>query len=64
MFSRGPDVIDAMTSLTLAPPHEQITAPLDSTDAEPILDALPLLDHRTLQRAIGRPRMPSCSSTA
>jgi pSer/pThr/pTyr-binding forkhead associated (FHA) protein len=37
---------------------EQITAPLDARDAEPILDALTLLDHRTRQRAIGRRLAP------
>ncbi len=36
----------------------QITAPLDAGDAEPILDALPLLDHRTRQRAVGRRLAP------
>jgi hypothetical protein len=58
LFCREPDVIDAMTSLTVAPPREQITAPLESPDAEPILDALPLLDHRTSQRAIRRRLAP------
>ena len=51
-------MIDAMTSLTLAPPHDQLTAPLDSPATEPILDALPLLDHRTRQRAISRRLAP------
>jgi hypothetical protein len=37
---------------------EQLTAPLDATDTEPILDALALLDHRTRQRAIGRRLAP------
>jgi pSer/pThr/pTyr-binding forkhead associated (FHA) protein len=37
---------------------EQITAPLDARDTEPILDALALLDHRTRQRAIGRRLAP------
>jgi hypothetical protein len=37
---------------------EQITAPLDAGDTEPILDALPLLDHRTRHRAIGRRLAP------
>jgi hypothetical protein len=58
LFYRRLDVIDAMTSLTVASPHEQITAPLESPDAEPIVDALPLLDHRTRQRAIGRRLAP------
>jgi hypothetical protein len=58
LFYREPDVIDDMTSLTVAPPHEQITAPLESPATEPILDALPLLDHRTRQRAIGRRLAP------
>jgi hypothetical protein len=58
LFYRAPDVIDDMTSLTVAPPHDQLTAPLDSPDAEPILDAVPLLDHRTRQRAIGRRLAP------
>ncbi len=37
---------------------EQITAPIYSGDTEPILDALPLLDHRTLHRAISRRLAP------
>jgi FHA domain-containing protein len=58
LFSRPVDVIDAMTSLTAAPTREQLTAPIDAGDAEPILDALALLDHRTRQRAIGRRLAP------
>jgi hypothetical protein len=58
LFSRTVDVIDAMTSRTAAPPREQLTAPIDAGDAEPILDALALLDHRTRQRAIGRRLAP------
>ncbi len=37
---------------------EQVTGPIDSGDAEPILDAVPLLDHRTRHRAIGRRLAP------
>lgn len=37
---------------------EQVTARLDTTDTEPILDALALLDHRTRHRAIGRRLAP------
>lgn len=40
------------------PVVDQITAPLDAGDAEPILDALPLLDHRTRHRAVGRRLAP------
>ncbi len=40
------------------PGVEHVTAPLDATDSEPILDALDLLDHRTRQRAIGRRLAP------
>jgi FHA domain len=58
LFSQQPDVIDAMTSLTATPPREQVTAPIDAGEAEPVLDALPLLDHRTRQRAIGRRLAP------
>lgn len=58
MFCRAGDVIDVMTTLTVAPPHEQITAPLESPATKPILDALPLLDHRTSQRAIRRRLAP------
>jgi hypothetical protein len=54
-----------MTSMTTqAPPistepvADQITAALDAGDAEPILDALPLLDHRTRHRAVGRRLAP------
>jgi FHA domain len=43
---------------TPEPTVEQITAPLDARDTEPILDALSLLDHRTRQRAIGRRLAP------
>jgi FHA domain len=57
-FSRAVDVIDAMTSLTTAPPREQLTAPIDAGEAEPILDALALLDNRTRQRAIRRRLAP------
>jgi FHA domain-containing protein len=54
-----------MTPMTTHPPLlspepavEQITAPIYSGDAEPILDALPLLDHRTRNRAISRRLAP------
>jgi hypothetical protein len=47
-----------MTSLVSAPPRDRITEALDSPATEPILDALPLLDHRTRQRAIGRRLAP------
>jgi hypothetical protein len=40
------------------PVVDQITAPLDAGDAEPILDALHLLDHRTRHRAVGRRLAP------
>ena len=50
-----------MTTQALISPEssvEQLTAPLVAGDTEPILDALPLLDHRTRQRAIGRHLAP------
>jgi hypothetical protein len=37
---------------------EQVTAPLEAGATEAVLDALPLLDHRTRQRAIGRRLAP------
>jgi FHA domain-containing protein len=40
------------------PGLEQLTAPLEAPDTEPILDALALLDHRTRHRAIGRRLAP------
>src|SRR5690242_4916282 len=52
LFCRGADVIHGMTTLTVAPPHGQITAPLESPATEAIRDSLGLLDHRTRQRAI------------
>ncbi len=46
------------TELAVAPPHEQVTAPLAAPATEAILDSLTLLDHRTRQRAIGRHLAP------
>ena len=46
------------TELTPAPPHERATAPLAAPPTEAILDSLPLLDHRTRHRAIGRHLAP------
>jgi hypothetical protein len=43
---------------TVARPDEQKTAPLEAPDAEPILDSLDLLDHRTRSRAIPRRLAP------
>jgi hypothetical protein len=43
---------------TVAPPAEQTTAPLEASDAEPNLDSLPLLDHRTRSRAISQHLAP------
>lgn len=58
MFCRRADVIDDMTTVTVAPPHDQITAPLESPATETILESLGLLDHRTRQCAIGRRLAP------
>jgi pSer/pThr/pTyr-binding forkhead associated (FHA) protein len=61
-FYLGLDDMTPMTTqaplITPEPTVEQITAPLDARDTEPILDALALLDHRTRQRAIGRRLAP------
>jgi pSer/pThr/pTyr-binding forkhead associated (FHA) protein len=61
-FYLGLDDMTPMTTqaplITPEPTAEQITAPLDARDTEPILDALALLDHRTRQRAIGRRLAP------
>jgi len=43
---------------TAVPPREQDTAPLEAATAEPILDSLALLDHRTRSRAISRRLAP------
>jgi FHA domain len=43
---------------TVAPPAEQTTAPLEASDAEPILDSYPLLEHRTRSRAISQRLAP------
>ena len=62
MFSRGLGDMTPMT--TQAPPIppesslDQVTGPIDPGATEPILDALPLLDHRTRHRAIGRRLAP------
>jgi hypothetical protein len=66
LFCRALDEIDTMTTqappissgLTIAPPREQITEPLESPATEAILDSLALLDHRTRHRAIGRRLAP------
>ena len=39
-------------------PPSRTTAPLEAGATEPILDSLPLLDHRTRSRAIGRRLAP------
>ena len=49
------------TEAPLIPPEttaEQITAPLEAGEVEPVLDSLNLLDHRTRHRAIGRRLAP------
>src|ERR1700759_2818141 len=46
------------TEPAVAPPHEQVTAPLEAPATEAILDSLTLLDHRTRDRAIGRHLAP------
>ena len=43
---------------TIAPSHEQETAPLEASNTEPVLDSLPLLDHRTRSRATSRRLAP------
>jgi hypothetical protein len=43
---------------TVTAPAEQTTTPLEAYDGEPILNSLPLLDHRTRSRAIGRRLAP------
>jgi len=43
---------------TIAPPHEQKTAPIEATNTEPVLESLGLLDHRTRSRAINRRLAP------
>src|ERR1700749_68719 len=43
---------------TTSPAHELGTAPLEAPDTEPILDSLPLLDHRTRSRAVPRRLAP------
>ncbi len=47
-----------MTTQAPPTPTEQATAPLETGAAEPILDSLGLLDHRTRQRAVGRRLTP------
>ena len=46
------------SGLTVAPPHEQITAPLESPVTDAIVDSLTLLDHRTRHRVISRHLAP------
>jgi FHA domain len=62
LLSRRLGEINAMTTQApLSSPEttaEQVTAPLEAGATEAILDALPLLDHRTRQRAIGRRLAP------
>jgi hypothetical protein len=43
---------------TVATPLEPETAPLEAPATEPVLDSLPLLDHRTRSRAISRRLAP------
>jgi hypothetical protein len=43
---------------TVPTPLEPETAPLEAPDTEPLLDSLPLLDHRTRTRAISRRLAP------
>jgi hypothetical protein len=43
---------------TVVPPHEQVTDRLEAGGGEPILDSLPLLDHRTRSQAVGRRLAP------
>jgi hypothetical protein len=66
LFSRGLDEISAMTTQaplipfepTVVTTEEQTTAPLEASAAEPILDSLALLDHRTRGRALPRHLAP------
>jgi hypothetical protein len=55
MSSQAPPIT---SQPTVAPPHEQKTAPFEAPDAEPVLDSLPWLDHRTRSRAISRRLAP------
>jgi hypothetical protein len=43
---------------TVAAPDKQATTPIQAPDTEPILDSLPLLDHRTRSRALPRRLAP------
>jgi FHA domain len=43
---------------TFVPPREHETAPIEAGATEPILDSLPLLEHRTRSRAISRRLAP------
>jgi FHA domain len=47
-----------ITELTIALSHESETTPLEAPATEPVLDSLPLLDHRTRSRAISRRLAP------
>jgi FHA domain-containing protein len=44
--------------VTIAAPEQQKTSLLQAPDTEPILDSLPLLDHRTRSRAVPRRLAP------
>lgn len=66
MLWRWGGVINAMTTRAplaipesaIAPGREQETSPLEAQSIEPVLNSLPLLDHRTRSRAISRRLAP------